>query len=241
MNDPCGSQKPWARYFFSMDPTLIASTLEHPHQFLTKNEELSKKWLKASEWLFNKAIKLQPELSQLDKLYTEGFDTEAIWNQMQLLNETSVEYLQALLPEQMDSSEIEGSDEGQESASIEQDSEQEENYNRDLEQEDVEEQDSEQENEEEQENDDEMDYEQEIDSESESQPAKRKRTPVDDDFFSLEEMEKFAEMGESRDIKMSKVTSMEDESDEEDIFSVGRFMANDGDELEDENANGSLD
>ncbi|KAJ3354457.1 u3 small nucleolar ribonucleoprotein MPP10 [Kappamyces sp. JEL0680] len=61
-----------------------------------------------------------------------------------------------------------------------------------------------------------------------AQPKRKpKKSIVDDDFFSLEEMERFADMAEARDIKManqlSKNTQEEDESeDENDMFSIGK-------------------
>ena len=62
---------------------------------------------------------------------------------------------------------------------------------------------------------------------------KPRKTEVDDDFFSLEEMERFAEMGEAQDIKMANMLNkrssnpnQEDDDDEkeddEDIFSIGK-------------------
>lgn len=57
----------------------------------------------------------------------------------------------------------------------------------------------------------------------------KKKSVVDDDFFSLEEMEHFAELSEARDIKMAnklaKKTNDDDQDsdeDEEDMFSIGK-------------------
>ncbi|KAI9095774.1 Mpp10 protein-domain-containing protein [Phlyctochytrium arcticum] len=54
------------------------------------------------------------------------------------------------------------------------------------------------------------------------QPSKhnkrKKRSVIDDDFFSLEEMEKFADMGEARDMKRARKKVDEDDEDSEDEF-----------------------
>ena len=79
-------------------------------------------------------------------------------------------------------------------------------------------------------------FEEEEDEEQEQEniPTSHKERPkkksvVDDDFFSLEEMEHFAELSEARDIKMAnklaKKTNDDDQDsdeDEEDMFSIGK-------------------
>lgn len=77
--------------------------------------------------------------------------------------------------------------------------------------------------------------------EQDPQKTKRKRTEVDDDFFSVRAMEEFAEMGERQDIKMSKMQAPESDAEESDndIFSFGKGLAN-GEFDEEDNANGTI-
>lgn len=79
--------------------------------------------------------------------------------------------------------------------------------------------------------------------------SKKKKSVVDDQFFSLEEMEKFADMSERQDIKMAnKLSNKNEESDEEedemDMFSIGKDLANNGFDFDfdddEDNANGKI-
>ncbi|KAI8928916.1 U3 small nucleolar ribonucleoprotein complex, subunit Mpp10 [Entophlyctis helioformis] len=91
---------------------------------------------------------------------------------------------------------------------------------------------------------DEADEEEGVSSGDALSAPKRKRSVVDDDFFSLEEMERFAEMGEKHDMKVARRASRgEDEKDDEDddeddafAFESDLLNGNLEDEDEDEDA-----
>ncbi|KAJ3049488.1 u3 small nucleolar ribonucleoprotein MPP10, partial [Rhizophlyctis rosea] len=74
------------------------------------------------------------------------------------------------------------------------------------------------------------------------QPPRRRgrRTEVDDDFFSLEEMEKFADFGEERDMRKAKKANGEgedEEGDDDDEFTIGDdLLAMDPEEWDDSDA-----
>ncbi|KAJ3042072.1 u3 small nucleolar ribonucleoprotein MPP10 [Rhizophlyctis rosea] len=80
----------------------------------------------------------------------------------------------------------------------------------------------------------------EAEGEEEDEPVANRpsrRSEVDDDFFSLEEMEKFADFGEARDQKKARKGDAEEEEDEDDEFTIGDdLLAMDPDEWDDSEA-----
>lgn len=177
----------------------------------------------------------------LDSLVTDGFDIHQVWEQIQLLNSPAVEhfttlYQNANIPEDAEEG-LESGDESEQSISdgeMEHEMEADEKYEEfGNEEDEILEEDLGNE-------DDEMPEEYEEDLSDSEKPAKKiRRSVVDDDFFSLEEMERFADMGEKQDIKMANMdpNSDSDEDDDEDIFSIGKDLARNDFEDED-NANG---
>ncbi|KAI8905913.1 U3 small nucleolar ribonucleoprotein complex, subunit Mpp10 [Gorgonomyces haynaldii] len=81
-------------------------------------------------------------------------------------------------------------------------------------------------------------FEEEMDEELpvKDEEHRKKKSIVDDEFFSLEDMERFADLGEARDMKMSKISTLDEleDEDDEDIFSIGKDL---NAEVEEENAN----
>jgi U3 small nucleolar RNA-associated protein MPP10 len=207
-----------------MDETFTEQVLNKPHRLLLKDESLHTQWLAACQALFNDS---KPFTSNNYGLYTEGFDMTGIWNQMELVTGPAIDALEKFVEEHgLDGEgEVDGSDE---EASLEGDEDLESLGN----EEDVqslhteEEEDLEQEEAEETfvEGEEEIEIPSDEDEEEAQERPKRKRSEVDDDFFSLEDMEKFTELGEARDIKMSKMDKIDsdEEEDEEDMFSIGK-------------------
>jgi U3 small nucleolar RNA-associated protein MPP10 len=161
--------------------------------------------------MFQKAASFSNNELIHHKLYTTGFDNEGIWNQLQLLNQVALTKMQELrdLPEVDDELVSVNKDEvcsNESMTAFDADNDPEEihiqSYEEDLDMESIEE-----------------------DIAPTSKSSKLKRSIVDDDFFSLEAMEKFATMGEELDIRMSKMTPEDINSetdDENDIFSIGK-------------------
>ncbi|KAK5664844.1 U3 snoRNP protein [Batrachochytrium dendrobatidis] len=236
--------------------------------FLTQDAEHSGAWLDASAWLFKMVKTFEPfDTTPLPELYTKGFDLEQVWEQIRLLNEPLVPYLSKMASDfpKSDNDSIEETDDdtlnnlnGDDEQEFEDDSEldeselesdQESSNYLDLEaeednqgsqdSEDNEELNSASDNEE-----FEVDFpDQESDQET-AGPIKRKRSVVDDDFFSLEEMEKFADMGERHDIKAARKANMkdddsdDDESEKDDMFSFDSDILNSNlDDEDEDNAN----
>ena len=175
-------------------------------------------------------------MTPLTELHTNGFDIDQIWEQIQLLNGPLIAQLSnSDLIDPQDSSDSQSID-GQSSSqsdSQHQFEEEETLINSDeeefIEEEDVDEDEEITEEEEEEEdavNPDPLDI------------RKRKRTVVDDDFFSLDEMNKFAELGEAHDFKAARLDK-DDEADG-DAFTFDRDLLEDdlgGDGESDGNAN----
>eukprot|EP01114_Cavostelium_apophysatum_P005066 TRINITY_DN1565_c1_g1_i1.p1 TRINITY_DN1565_c1_g1~~TRINITY_DN1565_c1_g1_i1.p1 ORF type:complete len:620 (+),score=241.26 TRINITY_DN1565_c1_g1_i1:75-1862(+) len=74
----------------------IANVIEKPERFLAGTDaHVGKEVIQATELLFNYAKESEPKkMSPLPVLYTQGFDSEQIWEQIQLQNEPMIKHLQ---------------------------------------------------------------------------------------------------------------------------------------------------
>lgn len=156
----------------------------------------------------------------LSQLSTEGFDLNQIWEQISLQNNPAIEHIEKFLTTGTELIEEEEMEDSQEDDTFleEEDSEEIEEVNEvELDEESVDEELEELE-----------EYEEELED-NEREEKTKKRSVVDDDFFSLEEMEKFADLSEAQDAKMAKKASQKKEDEEEssedddmDMFSIGK-------------------
>lgn len=224
-----------------LDSKLISDLLEHPEQLLVKDSGVSLAWLgvcaslfETGTVLFTLASKLQPSLTPLNTLYTEGFDLEGVWNQLELLNTPGMKSIGEWVESFELGSDIESQSQVESGDKLEEESEIGSEL---MDEEEIEEM---------YEMEEEVDMPSDEDNTFNDNNPKRKRSQVDDDFFSLEDMEKFADLGEAKDIKKSK-TGMDngeesEDDDDEEMFSMGNGQYEDtlGDDMEEDNANGNL-
>ncbi|RKO92790.1 U3 small nucleolar ribonucleo protein complex, subunit Mpp10 [Blyttiomyces helicus] len=209
-------------------PALRLDTMvEKPERFFNKDESLSAEFRDAARWLFGVARQAdsvpRPDLP-FTELLVDGFDAEAVWEQIHMANSGLVDELEEVAASIGEIEGVDGSDaeemevdvaeSGEDDDDLEVEDEDEEDADLDMD-EDVDEEDDEEEEDEEglEEEEEELHSEEDLDAAPKSAPRKRK-TVVDDAFFSLEEMERFAEQGEARDLKRAK--KAEGDSDDED-------------------------
>jgi U3 small nucleolar ribonucleoprotein component len=229
-----------------MDSQLLA------YDFVEKSSEKSVNFLDVSRIYFK-----EMESKELDELYTKGFDLNQIWEQIQLVNSQNIKIISTKLKEQEElgprtSKEIGMGYEGSEMDS-EISNEDSAGYSGEEDSEDSDARESQQENSKEEMEELEKEYTEDLSDENPTVSKKpKKKSVVDDDFFSLEEMEKFADMAEKQDHKMlkkfneKKMDDLESESDQdpEDMFSIGKEIATGefdfNDEDDDDNANGII-
>jgi U3 small nucleolar RNA-associated protein MPP10 len=195
--------------FYMLSESFFTDFLDQPTRFLNaeKDSNVYETYLSAAELFFKEATKNDPEnLAVLNELVTEGFDSNQIWEQIQLLNENAIQYLHTWIDEHGVKQEAEESENEYdkmletEEVDSQEDQEMDQDFEEDLPMEELEE------------------YEESLSEKEESKP---KKSIVDDEFFSLAEMEKFADMAEKRDIQMAK-GDIEDDDDENNIFSIGK-------------------
>jgi U3 small nucleolar RNA-associated protein MPP10 len=194
-----------------LNESFFTDYLNKPTRFLdSKDTEVYSIYLSATKQFFTEAVSNDPaQLAILDQLVTEGFDSNQVWEQIQLLNQNGLNYLHAWMEEHVvekeeeenreseheyeemleDGMEVDGIEESQEEFGSEPGDELEE-------------------------------YEEGLSDEDTDTP---KKSIVDDDFFSLERMEQFTDIAEKRDIRMARGDISEDE-DQEDMFSIGRGL-----------------
>ncbi|KAJ3261116.1 U3 snoRNP protein [Boothiomyces macroporosus] len=226
-----------------IDESFMNQVLNQPQRFLkaSQDPELANSYLEAVQYLYKKAKSFDTQnLSFLPEITTEGFDSNQIWEQLKLFNEPALEYFDEIFQGDEIEEEFEG----------ESDDESENEYDAMLEEADAQQFDESAESDDEkfdngpelEEYEDEMDQDEELeeyeepleDEDNEKPKPKRKRSEVDDDFFSLEEMERFADLSEARDNKLAalyekklKGEDIEEELDDDDeMFTVGKDMAN---------------
>jgi U3 small nucleolar RNA-associated protein MPP10 len=222
--------------------------LDDPTKFL--GDELYETLIKTTKTLFEAAKEVEPEkFTPLSVLYTEGFDIHGIWNQINLLNQPAITYYQGILENHYAKSLSENSsdDDSNHVGSLIDDGDS--NHVGSL-------SDADGSNHTGSLNDgdgsnhggshgSQMEYEEEMPSDDSGKgqiAKKRKKSVLDDEFFSLEEMERFADLGESHDIKMTKRTDDEEvtDSDNEIFASLGEDLLARDVEGDENNANGIL-
>lgn len=204
--------------------------LDNPTTFLVPSAETSHSFLQKTKEFYNQ-INNDEKLKVLDDLYIDGFDLNQIWEQIELVNGKTLKFIDDLKERLNNVSTVSSNIEtfASEDTNAEDDDE-EEDFELISGEEDEEEFDSGLE-----------EYEEELKDEKSG-----KKSIVDDEFFSLEEMERFADMSEAHDIKMAKKmnqqNSEDDDEDEDGIFSVGRGLATGAFDFadDDENANGKF-
>ncbi|KAJ3348431.1 U3 snoRNP protein [Entophlyctis luteolus] len=229
-----------------------ANILSKPDIFLVPDANVSEKLLAATKWMFDlvsaiKATHTEPfEMSPLPALLTEGFEIDQIWEQIQLRNRPMLKHLSAAVSSVLVKGDVSPAkdemDTESENASIsEQDSEDDMFSNEEVsdnDEEPVENDDSD--SEELADGNDALDIDEEniddqfSDVESEQDGGADeivRETEVDDEFFLLREMEKFAERGEARDIKLAEGNG--DPNQDDDDWNLGVDLLNmDPDDLE---------
>ncbi|KAI8846951.1 Mpp10 protein-domain-containing protein [Chytridium lagenaria] len=208
--------------------------LGKPELFLIPDEAVSQRLLSASKWMFDFGLRRDPSsqsnpslaakkfephgMSPLDKLHVEGFDLEQVWEQIQLQNIPMMEHLKGEMDKMFPE---DGGDKTSRKRAFEDD---EGKFEEDADLDEMEDEGLEM--------DEDVDGEEEEDmgdeEEEEDMGEDVKWTPLDDEFFSLAEMERFAEMGEAKDMK--RETGKQDEVDE---WSLGEgYLGLDPDELD---------
>ncbi|KAH6596533.1 hypothetical protein BASA61_003461 [Batrachochytrium salamandrivorans] len=245
--------------------------------FLSQDATHSAAWLETSAWLFRMAKSFEPfETTPLPELYTNGFDLEQIWEQIKLLNEPLIPYISEMAAEfpNMESAFEEDSDvdddqsleddQDGDSTSFERGSDDDEESEfasdddqldldgsgQDIDPEDEDESELNRDSSKEDEYEMEMEMPFEDNGKKPTSHPKRKRSVVDDDFFSLEDMEKFADLGEQHDIKAARRASenknkdnddsSDSNEDEDTMFSFDADMLN-GDLMSDNEMTGDTD
>jgi U3 small nucleolar RNA-associated protein MPP10 len=193
-----------------LSESFFSEFLDQPTRFLNteKDSKVYETYLSATELFFKEATKNDPEnLAVLNELVTEGFDSNQVWEQIQLLNENAIPFLNGWIDEH----------------GVKQLSEDSENeYEQMLEDEDRESQDDQEMMDEDEVEMPMEELEEYEESPSENEDRNPKKSIVDDEFFSLAEMEKFADMAEKRDIQMAKGDIQVDDEDDDNIFSIGK-------------------
>ncbi|TPX70369.1 hypothetical protein SpCBS45565_g01848 [Spizellomyces sp. 'palustris'] len=216
------------------------------HTFLTPSQTLSTSLLKTTCALYTLAHQSQPrQMTHLDKVWVDGFDAEQIWEQIWMLVGPFGGYFEDKVQEVLGNVErdaVEGDLHVDELEEEEEDmSEQDEDDDEDVKDDkDEEVEESEEEDEElEHDNEDILSGSDPLDTDDQHSNAsnppdspRKRKSIIDDDFFSLADMERFADFGEARDMKRARRNQEDVEDDDDDEFALE-------DELneEDENAN----
>ncbi|KAI9208522.1 U3 small nucleolar ribonucleoprotein complex, subunit Mpp10 [Polychytrium aggregatum] len=266
-----------------LSDTFCEGLAEHPEKFLMKDERFSGAIMAASKWLFDFAKLSEPtKMSPLDELMIDGFDSEQVWEQIQLQNVPMTAYLSEKVQTIIENGDVAIDDEDDELSDSELPHMEEDDDLEDAEAMDSDDELDGLEDEDEDEDEgfgddgddgdeldgDELDGDIDLDEEGDNEdadddedlgedldlPVKHKgraanvrpkkqyeQTEVDDEFFSLREMEDFAERAEARDIR--KAERSDEEDDEDDEFDMGKdFLTQDPDAMEDsEDDNDDLD
>ncbi|KAJ3018481.1 u3 small nucleolar ribonucleoprotein MPP10 [Thoreauomyces humboldtii] len=240
----------------SISTTDLPTLTSRPDKFLAPNPHVSIDFMSLTARLYDLVKHAEPfpgDFSPLQTLLVDGFDPEQVWEQLQLQNAPMIAYLAKKVQDVVeapdssedgdgDQEEVEEADEetmveldgeGPTSASEDEDA-------MDLDVAADEGDDSAEEADEwadgfgENADEDEGEEGEEDASafDGEPKPLKRK-SEIDDDFFSLQEMEDFADFGEARDLKKARRSTENDgEESSEDEYTFGDAILN-GDGLED--------
>eukprot|EP00833_Pecoramyces_ruminatium_P009518 jgi/Orpsp1_1/1183550/evm.model.c7180000085694.2 len=219
-------------YEIPVKDEFVQQILDKPEKFIVPDSDLEKRLLGITKNLFDYGIKNENNSScPLEELYIEGFDNDQIWEEIQLQNVPLIEQFNEISNDiiendlQMSEDEDETNDEEYELKSNEDEINEDEENDEEMENVD-EENEIEDENEEEEEEEENIENIQEAEDfsdedlnnkgKSSNLNRKFKKTVVDDQFFSLREMEAFAEEFERKDILRSRRFNKEENGEDED-------------------------
>ncbi|KAI8047676.1 U3 small nucleolar ribonucleoprotein complex, subunit Mpp10 [Gilbertella persicaria] len=209
----------------------ISNVVDKPHVFFSSNEKIASSALEMAKHFYDDVKKVEPiQFSPFTELLTEGFDNDQIWEEIAAQNEPFLDYAKTALktfnkrPVAEDTSEDE-SVSGQ-SMDLDQDESQ---QDEDMEEFELD-QDSEQDQDEEEEpfrdlDEENDDLEEEEEETKEEKPSKKthlrntskKTSEVDDEFFNLDEFNKWTEEQEELDM-------MSDREDQDDEFDFDKDL-----------------
>ena len=225
-----------------IDDAFITNVIQQTDRFLVTDPDLSQQLLQSTKWLFDQGISsdcihflitcsgksLEPTFSPLNELLIDGFDDAQVWEQMMLEYGPKLNHVESEIAQL-------GSDTGimdNESTDIEQDAQEEsqsvsepESHLEELDQQSDSERASLPDMSAEEDQDQELNGEDSEDDQDESaflHESKPTNNGIDDAFFSLDAMEKFADMMEEReDKKRKRDETGQDERDEDDFMDSG--------------------
>ncbi|ORX88418.1 Mpp10 protein [Basidiobolus meristosporus CBS 931.73] len=210
--------------------SFVKEVVDKPEIFISQNPEVASKVTVVVKNLYDTAKKHEPlPLGPIPELLTEGFDYEQIWEEIQLQNQPLLEYVDTQLEElqtEQDQaiSDSEGSDMADSDAQVPEVSEDEDMS---VDEDEAANQEVEEEEEEEAEEDLEEEDSAEENDNSADDNIDPERSEIDDEFFSLSQMEAFTEKAEEMELQENS-----DEEDEIDYFA-------DPDELSDSEEEGT--
>ncbi|KAK9728594.1 U3 snoRNP protein [Basidiobolus ranarum] len=203
----------------------VKDVIDKPEIFISQNSEVASKITNVVKNLYDTAKKDEPfPLGPIPELLTEGFDYEQIWEEIQLQNQPLLEYVDAQLEDlstmqDQAISDSENSDSADSDAQVPELSEEDDMS--------AEEEENASEGEEEEENEEDIESPEEKEDSSEDDNIDPERSEVDDEFFSLAQMEDFTEKAEEMELQ-----DKSDDEDEIDYFA-------DPDELSDSDDEGT--
>eukprot|EP00039_Didymoeca_costata_P001067 m.49365 g.49365 ORF g.49365 m.49365 type:complete len:531 (+) comp10614_c0_seq1:219-1811(+) len=182
-----------------------------PERFLAQEDSLTKRLTLGLRKQFSITLQTLPRnTSQLDELLTEGFDSEQVWGQIDIINESAFEQLdqacEALLVAEKKKNFVDTEDDTEDEVTID---------NQDG-PEDTESEDSDESSEQ---------HELEYPKANQKNLAKttKKKHPADDNFFKVDEMEAFLQAEDQKELKKSRKQST-DEEDMEQEATVDLFQ-----------------
>ncbi|KAI7897800.1 U3 small nucleolar ribonucleoprotein complex, subunit Mpp10 [Cokeromyces recurvatus] len=223
----------------------ISNVVDKPQVFFTSNQEVVNNALEMAKHFYDNVKKIeQVQFSPFTELLTEGFDNDQIWEEIAAQNEPFLDYAKDALKSfstkkpSLKESQSFSDDESVSGQSMDLDENEEiqdddENFEFDQ-QEETENESQDEEEEEEQEEQEEED----TDIEEEEEEKKPKKTSeVDDDFFNLEEFNKWTEEQEQLDMMSDReddefdfdknLDESEDEEDEDEAVAAAEMTYND--------------
>ncbi|KAJ3261630.1 u3 small nucleolar ribonucleoprotein MPP10 [Chytriomyces hyalinus] len=248
-----------AEFVKPIDSLVEQQVLTKAENFLVADPSVSGQVLGAAKWMFDLGKFAEPyEMSPLDELLVEGFDLDQVWEQMQLRNKPMLKHLAASagavlargdideLQDEDESSELDeqeqrmsDDDEDNDMDDLMADEDLGEDLDDNLELDGPMSDDGMEGESDEGERDDDEDVFDENEEEEDEDEAENsedafsghggRRTELDDEFFSVHEMEKFAERGEAKDMR----SSQGNDDDEDDEWNLGPgLFSMDPDDLE---------
>ncbi|KAI8367076.1 U3 small nucleolar ribonucleoprotein complex, subunit Mpp10 [Blakeslea trispora] len=217
----------------------ISNVVEKPHVFFGADEKIAQNALEMAKYFYDDVKKVEPvPFSPFTELLTEGFDNDQIWEEIAAQNEPFLDYAKTAL-KTFNQRSIEMSDvESESDHSMELDPTLNSMGSDQAESEEEEELEEEEEMDEEDLNGDLDEPMSDVDSPLQDQPTSKgvhlrntskKTSEVDDEFFNLDEFNKWTEQQEELDM-------MSDREDQDDEFDFDRDLdeEEDDDEEEDE-------